>query len=106
MLKKVYKLIDKSVVLGVETSSDNITVSINKPVNLTQMMNPQTGEPEIVFLPLDIIFADVKDEKNSVTLKKEHIIWEKDMSDFPAYESNYVQTTTGIEPVTSGIIKG
>ncbi len=40
-------------------------------------------------------------------MKESHIMWSKPMADFPAYDANYVQTTTGIEaPITSGIIKG
>jgi len=105
-VRKVYKLIDKSVILGTELESSESTITVGTPVSLTQVVNPQTGEPEIAFLPMDLIFADVQDSKNHVTLKQSHIMWEKDMADFPAYDANYVQTTTGIEPVTSGIIKG
>jgi hypothetical protein len=33
-------------------------------------------------------------------------MWEKDLTDFPNYDKNYLQQTTGIETVTNGIIKG
>lgn len=105
-IRKVYKLTDKSIILGTELESDEHSVTIGHPVSLTQVVNPQTGAPEIAFLPMDLIFDDVQDSKNSVTMKKYHIMWEKDMADFPNYDANYVSTTTGIEPVTSGILKG
>ena len=105
--RKVYKLIDKSIVLGVEVESTDTTVTVKEPLNLTQIHNPQTGEPEIAFLPMDLIFADAMETKNTVTLKQEQIMWTKDLSDFPNYDQNYVHQTTGIESVaTSGIIKG
>jgi len=104
--RKVYKLIDKSVVLGTEVETTSETVTVQQPLNLTQIHNPQTGEPEIAFMPMDLIFVDAVDSKNVVTLKQEHIIWAKDLSDFPNYDQNYVQQTTGIETVSSGIIKG
>ena len=105
--RKVYKLIDKSIVLGVEVESTDTTVTVKEPLNLTQIHNPQTGEPEIAFLPMDLIFADATDTKNTVTLKQAQIMWTKDLADFPNYDQNYVHQTTGIESVaTSGIIKG
>lgn len=104
--RKVYKLTDKSLILGVEVDSTEHTVTIQEPFSITQMQNPQTGEPEIGFLPMDLIFSDVTDTKNNVTMKKYHVMWEKDMSDFPNYEQNYVHQSTGIETVSSGIIKG
>jgi len=105
-MRKVYKLTDKSVILGTELESTPTMITIGSPVALTQVVNPQTGEPEIAFLPMDLIFSDVQENKDSVNIKQSHIMWEKPMADFPAYDSNYVQTTTGIEPVTNGIIKG
>jgi len=105
-VRKVYKLTDKSVILGTELDTTDTLVTIGSPVALTQVVNPSTGEPEIAFLPMDLIFADVQDSKDNVQVKQSHIMWEKPMADFPAYDANYVQTTTGIETVTSGIIKG
>lgn len=105
-VRKVYKLIEKSIVLGVEVSADNNTVTVQEPLNLTQVHNPQTGEPEIAFLPMDLIFADAADSKNVVTFKQEQIMWTKDLADFPNYDQNYVHQTTGIETVQSGILKG
>lgn len=105
MSKKVYKLIDKSLVLATEIESTDTTVTIKAPLSVTQMLNPQTMQPEITMLPMDLIFAEASDSKNFVTIKKEHIMYEKDMADFPAYEQNYVAQTTGIETVKkSGII--
>ena len=104
--RKVYKLSDKSVILGTELEVGISTITIGSPVSLTQVVNPNTGEPEIAFLPMDIIFADVVDNKDNFNLNVAHIMWEKDMADFPAYEQNYIQTTTGIETVSSGIVKG
>ena len=104
--RRVYKLIDKSIVLGVEVEANTDTVTVQQPLNLTQVHNPETGEPEIAFLPMDLIFADATDSKNVVTFKQSQIMWIKDMSDFPNYDQNYVSQTTGIETVTSGIIKG
>jgi len=105
-IRKVYKLIDKSIVLGVEIESDNNTVTVKEPLNLTQIHNPQTGEPEIAFLPMDLIFADATATKNTVTFKQSQVMWTKDLADFPNYDQNYVQQTTGIETVQSGILKG
>ncbi len=106
-MRTVYKLSDKSVILGTQLETTDTTRTIGSPVALTQVQNPQTGEAEIAFLPMDIIFADVTDTKDSFVMKESHIMWSKPMSDFPAYDANYVQTTTGIEaPITSGIIKG
>jgi hypothetical protein len=104
--RKVYKLIDKSIVLGTEVESNDVTVTVQQPLNLTQVHNPNTGEPEIAFLPMDLIFADALDSKNVITFKHSQIMWIKDMADFPNYDQNYVQQTTGIETITSGIIKG
>lgn len=104
--RKVYKLIDKSIVLGTEIESDDTTVTVQEPVNLTQIHNPTTGEPEIAFLPMDLIFADAADSKNVVTFKQSQIMWTKDLADFPNYDQNYVHQTTGIETVQSGILKG
>ena len=104
-MKKVYKLIDKSIVLGTEIDSTETTVTVKAPLNVTQMMNPQTYQPEITMIPLDLIFAEASNGKDVVTFKKEHIMYIKDLTDFPAYEQNYTAQTTGIEMVSkSGII--
>jgi hypothetical protein len=105
-IRKVYKLVDKSIVLGTEVESNDLTVTIQIPLNMTQIHNPQTGEPEIAFLPMDLIFADATESKNVITLKQSQIMWDKDLADFPNYDQNYVHQTTGIETVSSGIIKG
>lgn len=105
MDKKIYKLIDKSLVLATKLEDTDTTVTVKAPYSVIQMMNPQTGQPEITMLPMDLIFGDVSEGMDTVTLKKEHIMYEKDMSDFPAYEQNYTAQTTGIETVQrSGII--
>lgn len=104
-MKKIYKLIDKSVVLGTEIEATSSTVTIKTPYNVTQMYNPRTGEPELVILPLDLIFSDAAEGKDVVTFKKEHIMYEAPMSHFPSYEQNYVAQAMGIETVQkSGII--
>lgn len=105
MTKKVYKLIDRSLVLATEVERTETTVTIKNPLSVTQMMNPHNGQPEITMLPMDLIFAEAAEGKSIVTLKQEHIMYEKDMTDFPAYEQNYTAQTTGIETVKkSGII--
>lgn len=104
-MKKIYKLIDKSLVLATEVESTDTTVTVRAPFNVTQVFNPQTGQPEVAMMPLDLIFSEAPDGKDVVTFKKEHIMYDKPMADFPAYEQNYVAQTTGIEPVRkSGII--
>lgn len=104
-MKKVYKLVDKSLVLATEVESTENTTTIKTPYSVTQMLNPQTGQPELVILPMDLIFADAADGKDVVTLKKEHIMYELPMANFPAYEQNYVAQAMGIETVSkSGII--
>ena len=104
-MKKVYKLIDKSIVLGTEVESTETTVTVKTPISVTQMMNPQTGMPEVGLLPMDLIFSEVEPTKDVVELKKEHIMYDKPLADFPAYEQNYTAQTTGIETVQkSGII--
>jgi hypothetical protein len=104
-MKKVYKLIDRSLVLATEIESTETTVTVKEPLSVTQMMNPQTGQPEVTMLPMDLIFAEASAGKSTVTFKKEHIMYDKDMADFPAYEQNYTAQTTGIETVQkSGII--
>lgn len=103
MERKVYKLIDKSLVLGTEVENNGSTIVVKTPISITQIMGP-SGNPEIVFIPMDLIFAEVTDIHNSVVLKKEHIIWEKPMNHFPSYEQNFIAQTTGIETVSSGIL--
>jgi len=104
-MKKIYKLIDRSLILATEVETTDSTVTIKAPLSVTQMVNPQTGQPEVTMIPMDLIFAEAAEGKNVVTMKKEHIMYEKDMSDFPAYEQNYTAQTTGIETVQkSGII--
>ena len=106
MIKKtVYKLIDKSLVLATEIEETETTITVKSPMSVTQMFNPRTGEPEITMLPMDLIFAEASNGKDVVTFKKEHIMYIKDLTDFPAYEQNYTAQTTGIEMVSkSGII--
>ena len=105
-VKKVYKLIDKSIVLGYEVASNDTIVTVEQPLNLTQIHNPQTGEPEIAFLPMDLIFADASDTADVVDFKQSQIMWTKKMADFPNYEANYTQQTSSIETVQSGVITG
>jgi len=105
MIKKVYKLIDRSLILAIELENTDTIITIKSPLNVTQSMNPQTHQPEIVLLPMDLIFSEVESSKDSVSIKKEHIMWEKPLKDFPSYEYAYGMQTTGIETVkTSGII--
>ena len=104
--KMVYKLIDKSLILGTCVEETDTTVTVKQPFGVTQSFNPQTGQPEVVMIPMDLIFSEASDDKNVVTLKKEHIMYEKDMADFPPYEQNYRAQTTGVETVgVSGVIK-
>lgn len=103
--RKIYKLVDKSIVLGTEVENNVATVTIKAPLNVTQMFNPQTGQPEIAIVPLDLVFADVEDNQNSVQIRKDMIMWEKEMKHFKTYEQNYIAETTGIETVSSGIIQ-
>jgi len=105
--RKVYKLIDRSLILATEIENTVETVTIKAPLSVTQSINPATGQPEIVVIPMDLIFGDAAAGKDVVTLRKDHIMYDKPMSDFPAYEKNYGMQTTGIEPVKkSGIISG
>jgi len=105
MKKKIYKLIDRSLVLATELERTENTVTVKSPLNVTQTINPQTGQPEVTLIPMDLIFAEASPGKNVVTFKKEHIMYELDMADFPAYEQNYVASTSGIETVKKdGII--
>lgn len=105
MTKKVYKLIDRTLILATEVEVTETTVTVKAPLGVGQGVNPQTGQPEVVLMPMDLIFSEAADGKDVVTLKKEHIMYEKNMSDFPAYEQNYSMQTTGIETVQkSGII--
>lgn len=105
MTKKVYKLIDRSLILAVEIESTIETVTIKTPMSITQSFNPGSGQPEVVMIPMDLIFSEAAEGKDIVTLRKDHIMYEKPLSDFPAYEQNYNMQTTGIESVQkSGII--
>ena len=105
MKRMVYKLIDKSMVLGVELESNATTVTIKDPMNIAPSHNPQTGQTEIGIIPMDLIFADVLLSKNTVTLKHSHIMYVKPLEDFPSYDNHYMQSTTNIETVqSSGII--
>jgi|688.fasta_scaffold869692_2 hypothetical protein len=104
-MKKVYKLIDRSLVLATEVEENLTTVTVKAPLSVTQTFNPATGQPEVVMIPMDLIFSEADSGKDVVTFKKEHIMYEKPMSDFPAYEMNYNMQVTGIETVQkSGII--
>ena len=105
MSKKIYKLIDRSLILATEVETTATTTTVKSPLSVTQTMNPQTGQPEVIMIPMDLIFSEAADGKDVVTFKNEHIMYEKDMADFPAYEQNYNMQTTGIETVQkSGII--
>lgn len=105
--KIVLKLIDKSLVLANEIGRDDHTITVSAPVNVTQLFNQRTGEPEIAMLPLDLIFDDATGGKNTVTFKLSHIIYEKDMEDFPTYLANYQMQTSGVSVVgNSGIVTG
>ena len=104
-MKKIYKLVDKSLVLATEVETTKTTVTVRAPYNVTQVFNPQTGQPEVAMMPLDLIFHEASEGKDIVTFKQEHIMYELPMANFPAYEQNYMAQTTGIEPVRkSGII--
>jgi len=103
-MKKILKLIDKSVILG-EVEENNNKLFIKSPLSITQMFNPQTGQMDVAVVPMDIVFSDVKKDKNFVEISKDHIIWEKDMSDFPTYEQNYTAHITGIETPNKSILK-
>lgn len=104
-MKKVYKLIDRSLVLATELETTETTVTIRAPLSVTQIYNPQNGQPEVAMMPMDLIFSEASDGNDVVTFKKEHIMYDLPMSNFPAYEQNYIAQTTGIEPVRkSGII--
>jgi hypothetical protein len=103
--KVVLKLIDKSLVLGNEIGRDDHTITISSPVNVTQLFNHRTGEPEIAMLPLDLIFGEAAEGKNTVTFKLAHIMYEKNLEDFPPYLANYQMQTAGIAVIgTSGVI--
>ena len=98
-------MIDRSLVLATEIESTENTVTVRAPLSVTQTFNPQNGSPEIVMIPMDLIFGEAIPGKDTVTFKKKHIMYEKNMADFPAYEQNYTMQTTGIESVSnSGII--
>lgn len=99
-MKKIYRLVDRSLILATQVDETENTVTFKAPLTITQSFNPQTGQPDIVMIPMDLIFGDAAPGKDIVTIKKEHIMYEKPMSDFPAYESNYTSNTTGIETVS------
>lgn len=104
-MRKVYRLIDRSLILATEIDFTKNTVTVSNPLSVTQMMNPKTGQAEMVLIPLDMIFSEAIEGENHVTFKTDHIMYVKSMASFPAYEQNYIAHTTGIEPVKrSGII--
>lgn len=105
-MKKIYRLIDRTLILAIELERTETTVTFRTPLCVTQTYNPSTGQPEVVMMPMDLIFSEAAPKKDFVTIKCEHIMYEKPMEDFPAYEQNYNMQTTGIEQVTkkSGII--
>ena len=105
-MKKVYKLIDRSLILATEVEDNGTTIIIKAPLNVTQMMNPRTGEPEVSMVPMDLIFASAAPDKDTVELKKEHIMYEKPMDDFPAYAQHYTEMTLGIQAPTTEILRG
>jgi len=98
-MRKVYKLLDRSLVLATEIDESQSTFTVKEPISITQTFNPQTGQPDIVMIPMDLIFAEVAPGKNIVEFKKDHVMYDKPMSDFPTYEQNYIAHTTGIETV-------
>ncbi len=105
MKKMVYKLVDRSLVLATEIESTSTTVTVKAPISVTQMMNTHTGQPEVTMIPMDLIFAEAAVGKDTVTFKQAHIMYAKDMADFPAYEQNYTAQTTSIETIQkSGIL--
>ena len=103
--KVVIKLMDKSLVLAQEVSRDGTTVTVSKPMSVTQVFNPRSGEPEIAMLPMDLIFAEAAEGKDTVTFKLDHVMYEKDLEDFPPYLANYMAQTSGIAAIPdNGIV--
>jgi hypothetical protein len=106
----VLRLKDKSVVIGKITGEEELIdgnakgYTIFNPINLIQLINPMTGQPEISLMPMDTIFADAKEEQNFVEIPTDFVLWKKDLSAFPTYEENYIKITTKIETPTSKII--
>jgi len=97
--------INNQIIIGKLLEETDSYIILGKPFNVMQTMNPQTMQPEIALVPLDMVFANIKEEANSVKLKKEQIMYDKDLSDFPVYEENYIAQITGIETIAnSGII--
>jgi hypothetical protein len=107
----VLRLKDKSVVIGKivgeeELANNNSNViTLFDPINIVQLINPMTGQPEVTMIPMDTIFADVKEEQNFVEIPSDFVLWKKDLSAFPNYEKNYLQAITKIETPNNKIIK-
>jgi len=95
--KVVLKLIDRSIVVGTLVEDKNTSVVIDKPMNIMQQLNPMTNEVVSAIVPMDFVFTDIIENDNSVELKKEHIMWIKDLSSFPNFEKEFISKTTGLE---------
>ena len=46
---------------------------------------------------MDFVFTDINENDNSVELKKEHIMWIKDLASFPNFEKEFISKTTGLD---------
>jgi hypothetical protein len=99
--KVVLKLIDRSIVVGTMVEDKNDVVVIDKPMNIMQQLNPMTNEVVSAIVPMDFVFTDISENDNFVELKKEHIMWVKDLSSFPNFEKEFISKTTGLETSVS-----
>ena len=95
--KVVLKLIDRSIVVGTLVEDKEKTIVVDKPMNIMQQLNPMTNEIASMIVPMDFVFTDINESENSVELKKEHIMWMKDLSAFPNFEKEFISKTTGLE---------
>ena len=104
MEKKVYKLIDRTLVMGCIMEDTDSTVTLKQPISVTVQMGPN-NQPMPALVSLDIIFDDVIGENDNVTIKKDQIMWEKPLEHFPTYFENYNATLTDIvQAAKPGII--
>ena len=103
------RLKDKSVILGKIAVEDELAgtssaITIFDPLNLVQLINPMNGQPEVSLMPMDIIFADAKEDQNFVEIPNDFVVWKKDLDAFPNYKESYIQATTKIETPSKKII--
>lgn len=88
--KKVIKLVNNDILIGIAGKGDQEgSVIIEKPYTVKDL-----GQgPCVMPYELDLLVEPME----FISFQSFNILWIKNLSDFPAVESQYTQATTGLE---------